>query len=360
MTWGIHMADLKEISALLKKRGKVRGNPVAISLFRDNIPEDYNPIQDTPCAIVRYAMDEGRKVYFDKDHHDCYVGVHHAGIIPGKKEIVSGLYLSETSDFFTYEAAARLKSGTPVLPTGMVRAIGAAPLDEVDDAANVDWIIVVCNPYNTGFIAGARLAREGIPPYGSYATSLCGEIFARPWHINNIMVVGGDFGGRMHNKIKQDEHFVVIPIEFIKYLPHTLNLPKMNITESRKMTKPPHSKFWEKLKAKEGKEAKEEVQRKTNNETDAVKKKESAAENENETADDEPVVDISAINFTYPWTDEAKDLLLKVPPEIIDMVVGNGEEYARENGYKEVSRKSLEEQMKSLGMDLDELLDSVS
>ncbi|MCK5187099.1 MAG: DUF169 domain-containing protein, partial [Deltaproteobacteria bacterium] len=121
------MTDLKAISDLLINKGKVRGKPVGISLFRDTIPEAYQPIQDTPCSIVRYAMDEGKKVYFDKDHHDCLVGVHHASITPGSKEIVDGEYLSKTSTFFSFEGAARLKSGSFILPPGMVRAIGAAP-----------------------------------------------------------------------------------------------------------------------------------------------------------------------------------------------------------------------------------------
>ena len=118
------MVDLKEIAELLRTKGKVRGNPVGISLFRDEIPQGYEPIQEPPCAIVRLAMDDGLKVYFDAEHHDCLVGMHHAGIIPGKKEIVSGEYLSKTSGFFSYDGAARLKAG-------MVHCNGAAmSLDE--------------------------------------------------------------------------------------------------------------------------------------------------------------------------------------------------------------------------------------
>jgi uncharacterized protein (DUF169 family) len=55
------MVNFKEISELLVKKGKVRGKPVAITLFRDAVHPAYEPIQDTPCAIIRYAMDEGKK-----------------------------------------------------------------------------------------------------------------------------------------------------------------------------------------------------------------------------------------------------------------------------------------------------------
>ena len=327
------MAELKELADLLIKKGKVRGKPVAISLFREQIPPGYQPIQGPPCSIVRYAMDEGRKVYFDADHHDCLVGVHHAGITPGKKEIVSGEYLSKTSEFFTYEGAARLKAGTPTLPPGMVTAIGAAPLDEVPDGGQVAWIVAVCNPHNANFIAGGRLAQEGIPPYGSFGTSLCGELFAMPWHTGNCMVVGGDFGGRMHNRIKQDQVFVIIPAAYIDYIPIILNNRKVDVKLSRQMTKPPHSPFWQKK------------------EKGSVQKTEETAEAAEEKA--------GGAAFTMPWADDARELIKKVPDGIVEMVVNNSEEYAREKGYQEVSRKSMDEQMKSMGMDLDEMLDSM-
>ncbi len=240
------MANYKEICELLIQKGKVRGKPVAITLFKDIVHPAYEPIQDTPCAIIRYAMDEGKKVYFDADHHDCLVGVHHAGIVPGKKEIVAGTYLSATSTFFTTEGAARLKTAQPILPPGMVRAIGAAPLDDVPEGVTVDWVVVVCNPHNANPIAGCRACREGILPHGEFATSLCGTLFATPWHVKNIVVTFGDFGGRMHNRIKQDQLFVIIPVEFLQHLPFILGDMRMDVKLSRQMTRPPHSAFWEK------------------------------------------------------------------------------------------------------------------
>jgi len=53
------MPDLKEISEILIKRGKVRGKPVAVSFFHDEIAAGYEPVQTCPCSIVHYAMDEG-------------------------------------------------------------------------------------------------------------------------------------------------------------------------------------------------------------------------------------------------------------------------------------------------------------
>ncbi len=58
------MVDLKALSDMIVTKAKVRGKPVAISLFRDQVPAGYEPLQDTPCAIMRYAMDEGKKGVF--------------------------------------------------------------------------------------------------------------------------------------------------------------------------------------------------------------------------------------------------------------------------------------------------------
>jgi uncharacterized protein (DUF169 family) len=323
------MIDLKELCTVITTKAKVRGKPVAISLFREAIPAGYEPIQDTPCAVVRYAMDEGKKVYFDADHHDCYVGVHHAGIVPGKKEIVTGAYLSKTSNFFTEEGAARLKAGTYALPPGMFKAIGAAPLDGVPEGVQVDWIVTVCNAHHACILGGCRMSYDGVQPYGTFGTSLCGELFAVPWYIKNVMVVGGDFGGRMHNRIKQDQMFVIIPMEFAHTIPNILLNVKVDVKASREMTKPPHSPFWQKK--------------------DKAVFDESAPQPENT---EEP-------EFTMPWDEESRGLLKKVSPDMLEMIVGNAEQYAKENGYSQVSMKSMREQMKKLGMDLDEMMESM-
>jgi uncharacterized protein (DUF169 family) len=314
------MTDLKYISNILINKGKVRGKPVAISLLRESIPEGYEPIDSEPCTLVGLAMDEGKKVYCDAEHHDCLVGAHHAGMVPGKKEIVSGEYLSKTSSFFTYEGAARLKSGSRCLPPGMVKAIGAAPLDEVPDGVTVDWIVAVCNPHNANIIGGCRVIQDGITPYGGFGTSLCGELFATPWHERNVVITFGDFGGRMYNRLKQDELFVIIPIEYVDNLPKLLVDIKLDAKETLAYTKPPNSKFWEKYHKN--------------------KKADAAAE---------PA-------FTMEWDEDAKDIMKKVPEGIIDFVVENAETFAREHSYTTVTMKSITEQMEELGMDLDDML----
>jgi len=162
-------------------------------------------------------------------------------------------------------------------------------------------------------------------------------------------VVSGDFGGRLHNRIKQDQLFVVIPIEYADYLPDVLLDVKVDIKMSRRMTKPAHSKFWDKEERPAAPAGGAEAR---------VEPKAKAAEPQEESdPEEEEQVDISTLTFSMPWDDEAKGLLEKVPVEILEMVVNNSEEYAGEHGYEAVCRKSMEEQMKALGMDLDEMLD---
>lgn len=320
------MTDLKTISEILIKKGKVRGNPVAISLFRDSIPDGYEPIESEPCTLVRYAMDEGKKVYFDAEHYDCLVGVHHAGMIPGKKEIVSGEYLSTTSSFFTYEGAARLKSGTRCLPPGMVKAIGAAPLDDVPEGVQVDWIVVVATPHNANNIAGCRLVQDGVRPYGSFGTSLCGELYSNPWHEKNVVITFGDFGGRIYNRIKQNELFVVIPIEFADNLQKILQDFHLDANATLKFTKPPQSKFWQK----------HDKHKKPGEGIDAAKKSSTPA-------------------FTMEWDKEARALILKAPEGIIEFAVDNVEQFAQDRGYKKITKKVVYEQMEDVGLNPEEM-----
>jgi hypothetical protein len=56
------------------------------------------------------------------------------------------------------------------------------------------------------------------------------------------------------------------------------------------------------------------------------------------------------------WDEEAKEILKKVPEGIVDFVVENAESFSQKKGYSGVSRKSLDEQMKEMGMDLDDML----
>ena len=121
--------------------------------------------------------------------------------------------------------------------------------------------------------------------------------------------------------------FVMVPYNMLHYITELMEDMRVDVKESRKMTKPEHSDFW-----KDGEESKADVS--------------SSAEEESSGKD---VFD--GINFTMEWDDEAKNAMKEVPDGILEMAVGNAEEFAKEKGYKKVSKKSIDELMKKLGME---------
>jgi hypothetical protein len=134
----------------------------------------------------------------------------------------------------------------------------------------------------------------------------------------------------MHNRIKQDQLFVIVPEEFFDDLPVFFKEIKIDVNASRKITKPPHSKFRKKEKAGKGEEEASSME--------------------------EGQADTSSLTFTMDWDDAAKELMKKVPEGIIETAVTNAEEFAREKGYKKVTEKSIRELMDSMGMNLDDLM----
>ena len=316
------MIDLKELSDSLA--GKVRGNPVAISLFKEEIPEPYEQKKVVPCSIVRHAMDKGEIVSFDRHHHDCTTGVYTAGVHEGTEEIRNGQYLAQNIPVYTDVGAEKIKTGEYVLPQKTVVGIGAAPLSDVPDDIFVDWIVVVCTPHWANFIGGARTVLDGTPPRGAAGSSFCSDLFATPWHDGNVVITPGDLGGRMNNRLKPEEMFVVVPNEYLESL---LNI-MTSTPDARAVleaTKPEESEYWD--KRKRAKKAKER------------KLKKDAPKNEFES------------KLSMIWDQESKDMIASTPPGIIEMAINNVEDFARENGIEEITKSVVLEQMKSVGMD---------
>ena len=316
------MINFKELSDSLV--GKVRGNPVAISLFKEEIPKPYEQKKVVPCSIVRHAMDKGEIVSFDRHHHDFTTGVYTAGVHEGTDEIRNGQYLAQNIPAYTDVGAEKIKTGEYVLPQKTVVGIGAAPLSDVPDDIFVDWIVVVCTPHWANFIGGARTVLDGTPPRGAAGSSFCSDLFATPWHDGNVVITPGDLGGRMNNRLKPEEMFVVVPNEYLESL---LNI-MTSTPDARAVleaTKPEESEYWD--KRKRAKKAKER------------KLKEDAPKNEFES------------KLSMIWDQESKDMIASTPPGIIEMAINNVEDFARENGIEEITKSVVLEQMKSVGMD---------
>lgn len=315
------MLDLYELNDSLS--GKVRGNPVAVSLFYSEIPDSYQKKKVVPCSIVRHAMDKGEVVSFDKHHHDCTTGVYTAGVHEGTEEIRNGQYLAVNIPVYTDEAAMKIKSGDYVLPQNTVAGIGAAPLLDVPKNVKIDWVVVVCNPHWANFIGGARTVVDGTPPRGACGSSFCSDLFATPWHDDNVVITPGDLGGRMNNRLKPEEMFVVIPS---KYLESLLTI-MTSIPDARAVleaTKPEDSDYWK--KRDRAKQAKEKIDQSIEEDSFDTK-------------------------ISMSWSAEAKAMIAKAPSGILEMAINNVEDFARDNGIDAIDENVVVDQMKSVGMD---------
>ena len=315
------MIDFKKLSESLV--GKVRGNPVAISLFKEEIPASYQQQKVVPCSIVRHAMDKGEIVSFDQHHHDCTTGVYTAGVDPGTEEIRNGQYLARNIPSYTALGAERIKTGDYVLPQNTVVGIGAAPLANVPQGIHVDWVVVVCTPHWANFIGGARTVLDGTPPRGACGSSFCSDLFATPWHDDNVVITPGDLGGRMNNRLKPEEMFVVVPNQYLESL-FSIMTSTPDARAVLEATKPEDSEYWEKRKrSKRAKKAKAS----------------------------KPSKDSLDAKLSMSWEQEARDLIAMTPPGIIEMAINNVEDFARDMGVERITKNVVLDQMKSIGMD---------
>ena len=133
-----------EICAVLD--GKIRGRPVVITPFSGQPPDGFDGLKVDPCQILRHAMDDGRRVYFDAQHQDCVHGAYITGVHPGNEQIRSGRLLTDYIPVYNEDAAYTFNAGEYILPQGTVSGFCAAPLDDLPEAMEIGWIALVCTP----------------------------------------------------------------------------------------------------------------------------------------------------------------------------------------------------------------------
>ena len=75
------LPDLKYLNQLLLEKMRVKRPPVAITYCPDGPPAGYEPVDIVACGIVR-AAEQGRRIYVNREHHDCWVGQYHLGFLP--------------------------------------------------------------------------------------------------------------------------------------------------------------------------------------------------------------------------------------------------------------------------------------
>lgn len=234
--------DLQYLNDILVNKMRVKRQPVAITYIQGDVPAGYEAVNVVACQIVRLA-EEGRAVYVDAGHHDCWVGQYHLGLHPEPNAFITeGEYLTAAQGFFTEEGARCNKQQSYSLPDGTITALAAAPLNAVPDGVTVDLFVCVCNAQQAMQIAGAASVREGTFPHGELGPSVCSSIFAAPWHTQNSVFALGDGGGRAFNKLAQGEMFVSIPRHHFRYVIELMENFRIDPQKMREVIMPSYSK----------------------------------------------------------------------------------------------------------------------
>jgi uncharacterized protein (DUF169 family) len=181
-------------------------------------------------------------VYVDAQHHDCYVGLWHLGLLPNAGALITeGEYLTMAQGFFTPEAAKRNKAQSERLADGSIVALAAAPLNAVPEGVTVDSIIVVTDALHAMQLAGAASVREGTFPIGEVGPSACASIFATPINHRNSVFATGDGGGRMHNRLAPGELFVTIPAHHFQHVLDLVANFRFDPARMRELIMPSHA-----------------------------------------------------------------------------------------------------------------------
>jgi uncharacterized protein (DUF169 family) len=235
--------DIEGIAQALD--GKIRGQAVAVTIFRDAIHPAYE-LSDRvdACAILRIARDENRAVHMDSTNHDCSHGSFLTGFDDGNDLIASGRLLPVFIPAYTDHAGLAVNSGKFRLPTGVVKGLGAAPLTAVPEGAPIEWIVVVCEPVWASQIAAARAVEDGVQPNAAAGSSFCTDAFVTPFFDENVVLTTGDFGGRMNNKLRPTEMFVIVPARWANNLISILSATP-DVKGLYEATRTEESGYWE-------------------------------------------------------------------------------------------------------------------
>jgi uncharacterized protein (DUF169 family) len=303
--------------------GKIRGKPVAISRFLENPPAGFDGMKIDPCQILRHAMDHGKRVFFDREHQDCVHGAYITGVHPGNEQIRSGRLLTDYIPVYNLGAAHTFNSGEYILPQGTVKGFCAAPLDNLPATMEVEWIVIVCTPGVAALAAAARAVKDGTRPDTAAGNSFCSDLFVTPTLTDNVIVTTGDMGGRMNNKLKESEMFVIIPAKWADNLVSLIGeIP--DVKGIYEATRPEDSAYWDRQKAK--------------------------AERAAGSAGAQQVLKKYGLEVSLDWEEDALEAISKAPKFVRKMAVGNVEDYAEEQGLDTVTLAVVKAQAESVGM----------
>lgn len=305
--------------------GKIRGKPVAICRFEQEPPAGFDGLKVDPCQILRHAMDDGKRVYFDREHQDCIHGAYITGVHPGNEQIRSGRLLTDYIPVYNLDAAHTFNSGEYILPQGTVKGFCAAPLDDMPGDLEAEWIVIVCTPSVAALVGAARAVKDGTRPETAAGNSFCTDMFVTPFYNDNVVVTTGDMGGRMNNKLKESEMFVIVPARWADSIVEIVG-DTPDVKGIYEATRPEDSDYWVRQQAKARKAA-------DNTDSSASLAREQYA-----------------LEISLPWDEDALAAIARAPKFVRKMAVGNVEDYAEEQGEERVTLATVKAQAESVGM----------
>ena len=288
-------------------------------------PQGFEGMKVDPCQILRHAMDDGKLVYFDREHQDCVHGAYITGVHPGNEQIRSGRLLTDYIPVYNLDAAYAFNSGEYILPQGTVKGFCAAPLDNVPDAMTIEWIVVVCTPSVATLIGAARAVKDGTRPDTAAGNSFCSDLFVTPLNNDNVVVTTGDMGGRMNNRLRESEMFVIVPARWADNIIAIVgDIP--DVKGIYEATRPEDSPYWQRQREKACKAD-------TNTDSSAQLAR-----------------DKYGLTISLPWDEDALAAIAKAPRFVRKMAVGNVEDFAEEHGANRVTLALVKQQADSVGM----------
>ena len=306
-------------------QGKIRGKPVAICRFEQEPPAGFDGLKVDPCQILRHAMDDGKRVYFDREHQDCIHGAYITGVHPGNEQIRSGRLLTDYIPVYNLDAAHTFNSGEYILPQGTVKGFCAAPLDDMPGDLEAEWIVIVCTPSVAALVGAARAVKDGTRPETAAGNSFCTDMFVTPFYNDNVVVTTGDMGGRMNNKLKESEMFVIVPARWADNIIEIVG-DTPDVKGIYEATRPEDSEYWARQQAKARKAA-------GNTDSSASLAREQYG-----------------LEISLPWDEDALAAIARAPKFVRKMAVGNVEDYAEEQGEERVTLATVKAQAESVGM----------
>jgi hypothetical protein len=150
-------------------------------------------------------------------------------------------------------------------------------------------------------------------------------LFAVPWHTDNVVMTPGDMGGRMNNKLKESEMFVIIPARWADSIIEIVG-DTPDVKGIYEATRPEDSEYWTRQQEKARKAA-------GNTDSSASLAREKYG-----------------LEISLPWDEDALAAIARAPKFVRKMAVGNVEDYAEEQGEERVTLATVKAQAESVGM----------